>query len=1482
MSGQIGQIGNGSPATLVEVLTAGAHAHPEQRLYTFLGDGEAEADTLTWGELQQRARRIATFLRQAQGRGHGIDGERVVLFYPPGLEFITAFFGCLAAGAVAVPAYPPRHSRADPRLQAILRDARPAVALTNAAILPRLEAQEALTPELRAIRIAATDDPAIDGATAEEWPAPGPERLAFLQYTSGSTSLPKGVEVGHRHLMANQEMIHHTFGHRSDSVFVSWLPVYHDMGLIGNVLQPLYLGARSVLMSPTAFLQRPRRWLEAITRYRATTSGGPNFAYDHTLQRVGADELEGLDLSSWEVAFNGAEPVRAATLEAFTERFAPAGFKRRMFCPCYGLAEATLVVSGRGPDQPPVTRAYDPEKLERHRVEAKPVEQGGRMLASSGFVSAGLEVAIVDPRTAARCEAGEVGEIWVAGPSIAGGYWGHPDATARDFGARPAGETKRFLRTGDLGFFDDDGELFVTGRIKDLIILRGRNHYPQDLEQTAADAHELLRTGGCAAFSIEVDGEERLVLVQEVERQGRKAASELPAVIRQAVADVHEVAVHDVVLVLPGGVPKTSSGKIRRHACRVAYFDDTLRVVGRAALDEVGDAPAGDAAVPEAIVSSREELVALSPEERPGAVALFLRHAAARVLKLESATIRSTRALAALGLDSLAAIELHYAIERAFAVEMPLPELLSGASLDDLAAELLAALESPAKPEELPPAPAVGEPFPLTPGQQALWFLERLAPDSSAYNIAAAARLIGRVDGAALRRATGALVARHPALRTVFSDGDGEPRQRVEEHLDPEWLEGELDDAEAEERLRAEAFRPFPLEQGPLLRFGLFRTGDNHLLFVAIHHLVADFWSLALMMEELERLYLEETGGAPARLSPVTASYAGWVAWQRRWLATPRGERLRDYWSRQLAGDLPPLELATDRPRPPVQTFRGSSCRVRFGPELSGEVRRLADQHEATLFQVLLAAFQVLLHRSTGQRDIPVGSPTLGRPLAALSGVVGYFVNPVVLRGSFSGNTSFGAFVARCRRTALDALAHSDYPFAQLAEDLHPVRDPSRSPIFQSMFIWQKSPASAREGLATFALGEAEGRVMEWGGLSFEPVRLARRPEQFDLTLSMAEVGDRLEGALQFNTDLFDTVTARRLAGHLEVLLDGMVADPLRPVSEVALMRAAEQAQVLSEWNDSGAAPLPEIHLARLFERQVAATPERVALVYEGQAISYRALAERVTLLAGELVARGAGPESIVALSLEPSPEMVLGLLAIHRAGAAYLPLDPSYPRQRLAYMIEDSGVEILLTGSPWAADFDAFDLKTIRIDSDWPRIAGDAHVAPPVETLEPDHLAYLLYTSGSTGRPKGVMVAHRQVANFFAGMDRPLEHREDGVWLAVTSISFDISVLELFWTLCRGFRLVLRHPEPSLESEQLRTKLPEKPLDFGLFYFSADESENAEEKYRLLLEGAKFADRRGFSAVWTPERHFHAFGGLYPNPSVMAAALSTITERAP
>ena len=1387
--------------TFVHRLRERALAEPDRLAYVFLQNGEDESGRLTVGGLDAKARAIAARLQASplppqlpphcgdapwgvsaaatsvqppqpvHGRpmssdgvvgtsrpiGHLADGAlsaaaetphgaslqwggtpRALLLYPPGLDFVAAFFGCLYAGVIAVPSYPPapsRPGRGQPRLKAILEDCSPRFVLTTEALAARVASLREELPGLAECEVIVTES--IPEALAESWQAPeiGPETIAFLQYTSGSTSDPKGVMVSHGNLAHNEEVIREACGHDERSTFVSWLPIYHDMGLIGGVLQPLWVGAACVLMAPVAFLQRPVRWLRAIAKWRAHTSGAPDFAYDLCARKVTPEQLEGLDLSSWRVAFDGAEPVRAHTLEVFVDAFGPAGFRPEAFFPCYGLAEATLIVSGRSRPQPPTVRSF--RGLEEHRAEEA---EEGSPLVGCGPAGLGLEITIADPETGEERGPEEVGEIWVSGGSVAQGYWNRPEQSEITFRARLAGRPgARFLRTGDLGFLRG-GELFVTGRIKDLIIVRGRNHYPQDLERTAAASHPALRGGAGAAFSVEGTGSESAALVQEIDPRRTAEAEEALGALRQALAEEHEIPLSAVLLVKAGTVPKTTSGKVQRQLCRRLFLEGSLQPV---ATWRTGTT---DEEIPEAIAEAPQDL------------ASWLQSRVAAKLGLRPADIDPQAPLARHGIDSLAAVELAHEIETTCGIDLPLSALLESPSLADLVLAIQDRRDAPVLDHDTTGSTDVGA-SPLSAGERALWFLQQLDPTSPAYHIAGAARLSASTDLPTLRRAFQSLVDRHPALRTTFHVRDGEPVREI--HTTAE-VDFRVEPAQ-EGRIEEEVFRPFDLENGPLLRVRVFESADGErTLLLVLHHLIADFWSVAVMMREL--------GPHPLAPSPAERERGN------------RNEMTGDlgFWQERLGGYPFVWDLPTDHPRPAQPRHRAATVPFALDPETAERLRGLARERRTTLFAALLAVYQAMLHRASGQERLLVGAPTSGRHRAALAGAIGYFVNTVVLPSHVDDDPAFDALLDRARRSVLDAFAQ-EVPFPALVERLQPERDPGRTPLFQTAFVFQKAPRREEEALAAFALNESGVRLQLGGGLALESLALPVLPAQLDLTLVAAEVGGELRASLVYDLDLFEETTAIRMSGWLRNLAAALVADPGLPAGEAAAWSEAERVQVLHEWAGTEAPSVRPL-IPRRVAARAAEAPEAPALRQGDRSVTYGELARRAHGLAWRLRSLGVGPETTVAVFGERRPETVIGLLAVLESGGAYVPIDPASPAERTARLVADSGARVLLTDQVLAGRLPALSTKVLLLDNPW----EERSEAPPLE-LAPGGLAYVIYTSGSTGQPKGVQISHDSLRAF---VERHEERHGIGPADVVSHLSgqaFDVSVLDLWVPLANG-----------------------------------------------------------------------------------------------
>jgi amino acid adenylation domain-containing protein/thioester reductase-like protein len=2441
------------PDTLVGLLQRRANDQPDKLAYRFLPDGESEIPTLTYAELDRRVRAIGSWLESLNAAG-----ERALLLYPPGFDFIVSFFGCLYAGVTAIPAFPPRLNRPVPRIQSIVADSRASFALTTSRILNNIEQRFEHAPNLQALHWLDTEQ--VPAGLEADWRNPNitSDTLAFLQYTSGSTSQPKGVMLSHGNLMHNLKAIRHGFQIGDNASGVFWLPSYHDMGLIGGILEPMYVSGTSTLMSPVSFLQRPIRWLEALSQYEGTISGAPNFAYDLCVDKVTPEQVEDLDLNSWRLAFCGAEPIRPETLERFARTFAACGFRKSAFYPCYGLAESTLIVSGgEGPSEPKVSN-FNRKALERdHVVPVSSEADHSHGMVSCGTSVIGLKIVIVNPNTLEKCEPDQVGEIWVSGPSVARGYWELPDETQETFQAYLAdtGEGP-FMRTGDLGFLQD-GELFVTGRLKDLIIIHGSNHYPQDIELTVESAHVALQSGGGAAFSVTDDGQEKLVLVQEVTRKHRQPdVDDVAAAIRQAVAEKHDLQVSAIVLVKPMSIPKTSSGKIKRRACKAAFLSGELEIVGewwaksptqthdrekassqsrssvqsqlqtrksdikveaiqnwlveriaaiqgidpdsvdprqpftyyglgsvqavsltgeledflkrklsptlawdyptiellanylaasaqqknpkvtaqpvqalsnianepiamiglscrfpkapnpdafwdllRGGVDAISEVPpdrwdvealhstqptpgkvmtrwggfiqdvdlfdpaffgispreaarmdpqqrlllevswealenalippstlagtrtgvfigissydysrlqfedveridayagtgnahsiaanrlsyfldlrgpsmavdtacssslvavhlacqslrtgesdlglvggvnliltpeltmtfsqarmlspdgrcktfdasadgyvrgegcgvvvlkrlsdatrdgdhilalirgsavnqdgrsngltapnglaqqdviqqaldnaqisphqigyveahgtgtplgdpieisslstilesdvqakkvlvgsvktnighleaaAGIAGLIKSVLVLKNEAIpphlhlkeinpyleledsqleigtylrpwkrrdgprfagvssfgfggtnahvilsdappiipgipedlerprhiltlsaksesslqalmrltsnhvsdnnisladlcfsantgrshfehrlaiqantteelktglgSLSPDAatsvtvghaRPGAqpkiaflftgqgsqypgmgrqlyetqpgfraaidrcaeiidptldrplldilfadknetihqttytqpalfafefslaqmwlswgiepqavlghsvgeyvaaciadvysledglhlitergrlmgslpqngsmVAVFadasrvsealkpyqehvsiaasngpentiisgeslviqsilddltengiaskpmtvshafhsplmdsildefesvargvefntprislssnllgrilepdqipdakywrkhirsevkfsqgmqaltelgidafveigptpvllgmgrrllpesnaiwlpslrkgqddwgvildslgklyvqgvdvnwagfdhgysrqmvslpnypferqrywlepvpkrkdppdsqvstmshqpiretgtltgsdngkkeiikrkdpgdlkvkqsssdplehetllnteltkrqivleefLQEQVARVLGMESSSLGFNQPLDTLGLDSLMAMELKSALETRLGVNIPVASLLQGPTISGLVREALENLDSSKTQAETPLLISKDDSneSSLSYGQQALWFLHQLLPDEISFNVAGAIRIIGELNESALERAFLQSVERHESLRSTFHVVDGEPVQRTHESRDgffgvedaTRWSEDEL-----RKKLIKEAHRPFDLENGPIFRALLFKRKEpsEHILLLSIDHIITDFWSMTVLAGELLASYRANQSGDEIELPPLPARYADYVRWQTEMLDSPQGEKLWEYWQDKLSGELPALNLPTDYPRTPIQTYRGDSRSLLMDGELKNQLKAFAQEQGATPFMVLLSTFQTLLHRYSNQDNFLVGSVTAGRSHPELASLVGYFINPIALRADFSDNPTFKEVLQRVRKTTLGSFEHQDYPPTLLAKRLELQRNSSRPPLFETMFIFQKAQEAEVQALGPFALG-IDGARMQVDGLTLESIALGGEPAQFDLTLMMSETEQGLAAALQYNSDLFNGATIQRMLQHFSILLGEIVSDPLKPVSTYSLLNESERKQLLTRWNQTKTDYPRELCIHELILEQVERTPESVAVQFENESLTYQELDKRADELANILVAQGIKPGTLAGIFVNRSIEMLVGLLGVLKAGGAYLPLDPAFPPGRLAFMVEDSGAAAILTQTNLLPELPENSAKIICLD-DLPKPLSTTSNKKSFN-VKPDNLAYVIYTSGSTGKPKGVQIHHRAVVNFLCSMRESLKIFADDKLLAVTTLSFDIAVLELLLPLTVGARVMIASSEVAADGALLANAVSDTGATF-------------------------------------------------------------------
>ncbi len=1373
--------------TLGELFLWRCHQVPQGLAYGFVRDNLDQSQQLTYEELAQRVERCARTLGQ-----HAAPGERALLLCAPGLDVVVAFWACMRAGLVPVPAPPPdplRLKNSLPQLRAIFRDAQTSLVLASGQ--NDTVREELLTlVEGKTHQWLTIDQSAQDrnpGGETEESVAPGvvsAQAVAYLQYTSGSTSSPRGVMITHQNILAQCEGIRRRSVIGADARSLCWLPYFHDYGLVHGIVGPFYAGIPAFLMSPMTFLRRPLRWLEAMQRCQITHSGAPNFAYELCARAVEKQPEWTGDLHRWTVASCGAEPIHAGTLDRFYRSFSRHGFRRQTFMPAYGLAESTLVVTTASLEEEPKILPVSVSALGQNRV-APPSVAGNdaRLLVGCGTPLPHSSVTIVDPVTGEKCLPDCVGEIWVAGPSVAQGYWNKPELSGEYFG-RPiaAGSTGEYLRTGDLGFVRE-GQLFITGRLKDLIILNGRNLYPNDIESAIEGCHPLLRKGASAAFSVEGPESERLVIVQELERAQQVPEDEIALAIRVALAERCEVPIWAVVLVKTGAIPKTSSGKVQRQACRNAYLAEQLPVI---AIDLAGST--------QGTIEASVELT------NKGEVELRFFQIISEQANIPLNRISGEMPLVALGLDSFGVSQIKYRVEEELGAELTFAQLFSQHTISDLVSTIISrsgASEGESRRGETDsPFSEVEDQtsYPLSLSQERLWFLEQIQPGSALNHITLPLHLEGPLDKAALARAFDTIVQRHAMLRMGFESAEGEVRQRLSSDARIVIRESSLKnlppaivEEECRRWVREEALVPFDLSRPPLVRVLLLEKGDrNHVCVLTVHRLVADGWSLRVLCKEVTALYNSSEKDARPWSSQSEPIYADYAAWQRAWVDSGGSRSRLAYWTEQLK-DLPaPVEIPADRPRPHVSQFHGGARSRVLTKSVSDSCGRLCTSHSVTKFMVLYAAFSAWLHQCGRTDDIVVGSVVANRPGTCWNELIGYAVNPVALRLKLTGSLTGDELLARAREVVSGAYDHQDVPFERVLGSLNREQRAASSQVFNIMFVWEDDPST-----------ELRFRDLAARRLPMEDTAV-----EFDLTLLAVNGSEAVELIMLYDRALFDAESVDRMLEQLETILEGMAASPSAKVRDLPLLTSHERDRLLGNWNET-AAELPIAGtIPDVVDKVLLQHLDRLAVICGETQITYRALVDQSSALARAICRRTHGRHTRVALNVERSAAGLVGIMGILKAGCAYVPLDPTAPEQRQRLILDDAEIGLVVTQRHLRSDLpfqsrDVIDLDSLSgTDSD-----QTDHTSLPA--IHPDHVAYVIYTSGSSGKPKGVEVTHRSLLSSLGA--RLLFYRDPVQRCLLTfPFAFDGSITGIFWTWLHAGTLVIPTEDQARDPQQM------------------------------------------------------------------------------
>ena len=1338
----------------------------------------------------------------------------MLIVCPQGMEYVLSFFGCLYAGLVAVPAYAPRNNHHFGRLRRIIEDSAPSMVLLCREQMASVRALLEVDECLKSIPLVAVDDilAEFDVDPAPDWTVPAlvSEDLAFLQYTSGSTGAAKGVMVTHGNLLANEEMIHVAFGNHSDSRAVSWLPLFHDMGLM-TLLQGVHAGYSTWLMRPMDFLSDPSRWLQTISRVRATLTAAPNFAWQLCVEKITPAQIAALDLSSLEVAVSGSEPISPATLKAFHDTFAPAGFRNEAFRPSYGLAETTLLVTASAGLRQDSIIACPIASTEGHeRVHH-------RILC--GRPAPGCEVRVVDRDTCMPVDDGEVGEIWVKGSHVAAGYWKNPQLTAETFANVTAAGDGPFLRTGDLGFLHQ-GELVVAGRCKDIIILRGENFYPSDLEGSALSAHDRLVPDCAAAFTLQpdtdadgTDAASRLCLVAEVRRGTRE--EDYPRIAQAIVGRISEtygLALERIVLIRERSIPKTSSGKVQRAATRDALGRGELKVLweqrASAAADGTSTGVAGE------LLS----LIASGAEgRRRDMVESCLLGLIAEALNVPLTAIDQSQPIGALGLDSLALMNLKARIWNALNVDLPADALFGDMTLAVLVDRVDALVQDALSPADATPAIAASvDAVPtcsgVSAGQLALWMTQQTDSASNAYNEGFVARVSGRFEPEAFLGALRELQVRHDALQMVFAEAGDRVAAARGEALDCR-IERFTSDAAALGAAQDAFGHPFDLARGTWRSVVAVGPSETHVALV-FHHIVVDMRSLSVLIDELKQLYGEIVHGGDVACSRRhgAATYAAHVAWQNEWLRSDASGRQLDYWRERLHGmplrsSLPIASALRSRPL-------ASEHRFEIDADTVTVAKRFAARTGTTLYQVLFAACSLLLSRYSGQRDIVVGMPTLGRSRSVDAATVGYFTNVLPVRLEHPEGLELTTWIERAKEAVAGGLCHQDLPLLVLDEHLardrgQAERSDRGTPLLQVVLSLLSAEASATpdsggadDHAAPFVFGQDGGRLA-MGDAVLASVDPARPRAQFELSIVLMEEEGGLRACAGYRGDLFPAGLIERFCANFPWIVGEIACGAHSRLRDIPSMHPGELGIVARglRGSESPATLADEGEWTTVvdwFRRAAASTPAATALRDARTTLSYEALDRQSDALAAHLIVRGIVPGQLVALATRSRLQQAKMAIAVAKAGAAYLPVDLANPADRVAFMLRDSGAALVISTQDDVGSLPNTGIETILADGPaaTPVAVQAGGGGRPRVAVNAGDLAYCIYTSGSTGQPKGVLVSHAALKNLVLWHLQAFEvdHRATATLLA--GPGFDASVLELWPYLCTGATLLEPLPE--------------------------------------------------------------------------------------
>nr|WP_255298558.1 non-ribosomal peptide synthetase [Brevibacillus dissolubilis] len=1333
------------------------------------------------------ALRIARGLRLA---GFGPQ-DTVVFQLGENDQFIPAFWGCVAAGVVPAPlAVAPTYTQTNSgtqKLQNALITLNHPPVITNRDMLDEM-IEWAKREGIEQFRAFAIEDLYAE-EMAEDWHRADPEEMALLLLTSGSTGLPKAVMLNHRNivsmLIGNIQM----HGFTSEDVTFNWMPLDHIGGIGMMHMRGVMLGCQEITCTSETILVDPLRWMDWMNHYRASVTWAPNFAFG--LIADFADEFEGRnwDLSCMRCLFNGGEALVAKTGRRLLALLEPYGLPANAIVPAWGMSETSSgVIFSRE-----FTRATTSDEDEFVEI---------------GLPMPGFSMRIADDQNEV-VEEGVIGRFQVSGLSVTSGYYRRPELNETVFTA------DGWFDTGDLGYLRN-GRLTITGRNNDAIIINGINYYSHAIESAVEELPEI-ETSYTAACGVRLNDDTTDQLAIFFVTATALTDAEMAQLLRKIRSHMAQTVGITPDYLLPldrEQIPKTAIGKIQRAQLKKAFekgeFADLLELlelVIRGGQGAVQDKQT-DKVTREDI---QQELIRFFIED----------------LNITPEWVEPDTNIHSIGINSIALMKMMRMVDKGYRVKLTARDMFKYPTLHALAGYLAEKAEkaaASAKTQNKPTATAMDAKSmipkqtgaktsfqtPLSEVQKGLWALQKISPETTAYNVPLGFHFTSKLDIEKLKQAFRHVTRQHPILTSAIHEENGAPYIKTQPSqpliFSVEDVSG-LEETEILPYLRGKVKEPFVFGQGSLMRtYILSRSETEHYLLVVFHHLIFDGVSSVTFIQSLLDGYKRLMKGEQLEVVPLSASFDEFVMWEQEMLAGEEGEGHRAYWLEQLSGELPTLQLPADRPARSDLQIEGQTYTRVLPADLIGRIKAFAKQHAKNVSTVLLSSYMVLLNRYSGQDEIVVGMPAMVRPEERFDAVIGYFLNMIPIRAQIAAEESFLEFVNQLQMTVLDGVDHAHYPFTRMIRDLNIPRDHVGFPIFQTGFYYQNY-------LQSTSYQEMLGQYGETVSVDF--LDGVYQEGEFDLAFELWDQEEKMELHIKYNADRFDLTTIERMYDRYIHLIETMIENPELAVKEYSLVSREEEQTMLHTWNATQEA-YPDACFHELFEQQAAKTPDAVAVVYEQESLTYRELNEKSTRLAMYLQAQGAGPDRLIGICVERSLDMIVGLLGILRAGATYVPLDPDYPEERLAYMLEDSQASIVLTQAPLRSKFDQLSAgkqaQVVLLDTDWDEIERIAREANESGTLKrevtPNHLAYVIYTSGSTGKPKGVMIPHQALTNFLVTMSHKPGLQASDRLLAVTTYSFDIAGLELFLPLMVGAQCYICAAETAKNADKLQQEI--------------------------------------------------------------------------